>query len=274
MEESRRYMEQALQVAERIGNPDQTAFILGNLGTMLVTLGDWEGAGEYLERTIALLGNERMARAAAPLSYLGQLAFYQGKWEEARQWLGDALAVAQRTGDRQALEQTQALLAELDVLVGRPEEATHRVEELASAEDVHLVVPPVLAWALLEAGEVERADEVVSNAVRRARAGQERFYLLEALRVQGMVWMHQDRCEEAESAFQEGLELARSLPYPYAEGRVLYEMGVLERQRGEPERAQERLDEALAIFRKLGAGKDIERTEHVLAGPHSRLERI
>jgi hypothetical protein len=57
--------------------------------------------------------------------------------------------------------------------------------------------------------------------------------------------------QEAAAVLEEGLELARSLPYPYAEARILAEL--------------DRLEEALAIFRRLGARKDIERTEQELA---------
>lgn len=54
------------------------------------------------------------------------------------------------------------------------------------------------------------------------------------------------------------------MPCPHGEARVLVQMGVLQMQRGEPEQARERLEEALAIFRRLGAKKDIEQTEAVL----------
>jgi tetratricopeptide (TPR) repeat protein len=53
------------------------------------------------------------------------------------------------------------------------------------------------------------------------------------------------RFEEAAVVLEEGLALARSLPNPYAEARLL-------EQRGER-------DEALAIFQRLGATADVER---------------
>ena len=56
---------------------------------------------------------------------------------------------------------------------------------------------------------------------------------------------------QAVSSFDEGLNLAHSMPYPYGEARILVELG--------------RLDEALVLFRRLGAAKDVERTERALA---------
>ena len=69
----------------------------------------------------------------------------------------------------------------------------------------------------------------------------------------------------AESALREGITLARAMPYPYAEARLLQEQGQLSLQQDEREPAQEHLEAALAIFRRLGARKDIERTEQLLA---------
>jgi hypothetical protein len=55
------------------------------------------------------------------------------------------------------------------------------------------------------------------------------------------------------------------MPYPYAEARLLEEESRLHQQLGESEPARQQLEEALAIFQRLGALKDVERTEHVLA---------
>jgi hypothetical protein len=55
------------------------------------------------------------------------------------------------------------------------------------------------------------------------------------------------------------------MPYPYGEARALRVHGYLHRQKGEPQQARERLEAALAIFRRLGARKDIEQTEQMLA---------
>jgi tetratricopeptide (TPR) repeat protein len=90
--------------------------------------------------------------------------------------------------------------------------------------------------------------------------------LVDLLRVQGVLRSRQGRWEEAEQSFGEAVPLARSMPYPYAEARALYEWGVMLRQAGEPERARARLEEGLAIFRRLGARSYAERTERELAG--------
>jgi hypothetical protein len=92
---------------------------------------------------------------------------------------------------------------------------------------------------------------------------------VDALRVQAMVTIRQGHWEEATSALDEGLVLARAMPYPYAEGRLMHAYGQLHLQKGEPRPARERLEEALAVFRHLGARKDIERVEQAIAAPQN-----
>jgi tetratricopeptide (TPR) repeat protein len=124
--------------------------------------------------------------------------------------------------------------------------------------------PPVLAEAYLDLGDVARAEELVLQRVQRFRAQNHRRALALWLRMLGMVLGQQHRWEEAERVFTEAVSLAHAMPYPYAEGRSLYEYGLLHVRRGEPEQARARLEEALAVFRQLGARPYIERTECVL----------
>jgi hypothetical protein len=69
---------------------------------------------------------------------------------------------------------------------------------------------------------------------------------------------------EAQAALEEDLALVRPMPYPYAEARLLQVYGMLYIQKGDTAQARERLEAALAIFRRLGARKDVEQTEQLL----------
>jgi hypothetical protein len=88
---------------------------------------------------------------------------------------------------------------------------------------------------------------------------------VDALRVQAMVAARQEQWQEAEQALEEGIALARSMPYPYAEAWLLHLSGRLHVQVRKPETARERLTTALTIFQRLGARKDIEQVERDLA---------
>jgi tetratricopeptide (TPR) repeat protein len=204
---------------------------------------------------------------AAPyaLLYLGQLCLAEGQWEDACQYLEEACARTARSGGLQALRAAAGALAELEILAGRPADANARLVPLLDRPGLEeydvTALLPVLAWAHLEMGGTAQAGDVVEQALRRTRPENFRVVLVEALRVQAMVAARQEQWEEAECALEEGIGLARSMPYPYAEARLLHLSGRLHTQAGKPETAQERLEAALAIFQRLGARKDVEQVE-------------
>jgi hypothetical protein len=111
---------------------------------------------------------------------------------------------------------------------------------------------------------MEQAARTIAQALRRERAGQYRLALVGALRVQALIALRQGEVDTATHALVEGLALARAMPYPHGEGRLLEVYGRLHAQQGEFAPACERLAAALAIFRRLGARKDGERAEEQL----------
>ena len=85
-----------------------------------------------------------------------------------------------------------------------------------------------------------------------------------ALRAQGMALARQHRWEDAENVFAEAVSLGRQMHFPEGEAEALYAYGLMYLQKGQPAMARKRLEEALAIFRRLGARAYIERTEQAL----------
>ena len=160
--------------------------------------------------------------------------------------------------------------AELDVLRGRPREAIALLQPRLDASDLtwiyDVVLLRVLAEAYVDAGDAVKAEEVVDLALTRAGLMHNRVDGVEALRVCAKIRAMQGRREEASAALEEALSLARSIRYPYAEGRILREHGMLHIREVEPEHARERLCAALDIFIRLRAKKDAEQTRRTLQG--------
>jgi hypothetical protein len=80
-----------------------------------------------------------------------------------------------------------------------------------------------------------------------------------------MVCSRQEQWVAAENCFEEAVTRARALPSPYAEGCARYEWGRMLARQGEPGRAEEQLQAALAILEPLGAQPFIQRTQNALA---------
>jgi tetratricopeptide (TPR) repeat protein len=202
---------------------------------------------------------------------LGRISLAEGAWARASRYLEECERMLRPSTDRNAVGEVASVLAERDLLKGHPEAARARLAPLlgpAGLQEKSVTYLGLrLAWALLDLDEVQPAADMVAQVVTRTRDEHRRLFLVDALRVQARVFLRQDHLEQARSALDEGIALAHAIGYPYAEARLLHVYGLLHIRNGEPKLAHERLEEALAIFRRLGARKDIERVEHLIAAP-------
>jgi tetratricopeptide (TPR) repeat protein/transcriptional regulator with XRE-family HTH domain len=265
----RRYWERALELDEAANDPSEVAWASCYLGDVSFIAGEWIDAHQQFERAAGLARSAGSARYLShALLHLADLCATQGREEEAWRYVEEAIPVAERVGDVPAARTAQRLLAERDLAEGHPEAALTRLEPLVdwlSGEEPHAFPPPILAEAYLLAGDIDRAHELVEQRVEQFIEQEHQRALALWLRVQGMVRTRQHRWQEAERIFVEAASLAHDMPYPYAEGRILREDGLLRLRGGETERARERLTQAQAIFRRLGARQDVEQTEQTLA---------
>jgi tetratricopeptide (TPR) repeat protein len=265
-----------LAAAEQQGDPALIAYLTVRRGTGAFFSGDWAQARADFERALALCRQTGMSYAAPfPLLDLGRLCLAEGSWEEAVGYLEQSCAIATRSGDLNPLRWAQLELAEHDLVLGRPEAARARLLPLldrpGQEEGQVIFLLPALAQAQLELGEVEQAAALVGQSVQRARAEGNRRALVNALRVQALVLTRQSAWAAAERAVEEGLALARSMPYPYAEARLLHVYGDLHGRQGHAQAARECLAAALAVFQRLGARKDAECIARAGAGVPPRV---
>jgi tetratricopeptide (TPR) repeat protein len=261
------YLQRTLELREVVADQAEVAWASCYMGDVFFMSGDWAAARRHYERSAAL------ARVTVPryhshaLLHLAELSMLEGVGEQVAVAVEEGLAEARQCSDVAAIRKAESLLAERDLAIGDPEAAVARLQPLRDdlgAEAPHAFPPPVLAEAYLAAGDEVRADELVMERIERFRRQHRRRSLALWLRVEGKVRVQQGRWDEARQAYEEAASLARAIPYPYAEAAAHYESGILHTHRGEPEQAREQLEEALIIFRHLGARPYVERTERAL----------
>jgi tetratricopeptide (TPR) repeat protein len=202
------------------------------------------------------------------------LCFYEGAWEQAVRYLEESSTISVGSGNLWQLRQAQALLAEKDLRERGPGPALTRLQPLVPEvrEAADFAYHPSLVWmhllALthLELGRVADAEALVGEALRQAMQHRWPTDRVDALRIHGMVLARQGRWDEMGRVLEEAATLAHPMPYPYGEARVLYEHGRLLAQQGDLLKARDRLQEALAIFERLGARPHVEWTRRALGG--------
>ncbi|HEX8918946.1 MAG TPA: tetratricopeptide repeat protein, partial [Chloroflexota bacterium] len=275
LEQGRTNIERSLQLAERVGELASMGYSLVMIGWILYFLGEWEEAeGSIVRGADVIRSVDSSWYSAYPPLQLGRLRVAQGAWEDAARNLEECVTIAGPIGDIQALQGAHRLLGEIEVLEGRAQAAIDRLKSLEDTDPLsdQIGLLATLAWARLEEGLVDQADATVSRALDMARVRHHKPLLPEALRVQAMIRSRQERWDEAESIFGQAVAVAQSLPYPYGEARARYDWGLVRLRHERPEEAADQLEQALAIFRRLGARRDAERAHQDLeslehAGP-------
>jgi tetratricopeptide (TPR) repeat protein len=262
-------LKRTLEVAERTHNQGWIAYVLAHLSGVLAQLGRWPEARQHAERAVDSARQEAPTpMSALPLLRMGDLCIFEGAWEDADRVLEEAMAVADALDDPQFRESARCSLAELAFMQGHPEQALAQLQLALTTRhpNAYLGVPlPLLASIYLETGAIDEAEDVIRRGTEQATATHLPLALVPWLRLQAVLLGTKRKWDKAEHAFTEAVALPRSLPYPHAEAQAQYEWGRMELQRGRPQHARDLLEQALAIFQRLGATPAIERAEQVLA---------
>jgi predicted ATPase len=255
--------QRALAYAEE--RPDEPHWIMVSLAQVAEAqflLGNWPEARALYERAL------QMSRvypaphyAAFALLGLGELDLAAGHWEEATQLVETCMADAHRTSDVHWVRNAERLLAYRDLLRAQPDEALRRLEH---AGEEHTRTLYLRAWGYLDASNVKQAVTTIDRCIAIAKQQNSNLDLCEAWIVRGRIGTRLNCVEEAEDSFREAVALARSMPYPFAEGRALFERGQMLIARGNREAAREPLGQALRIFQCLEARRCVEQAERSL----------
>jgi tetratricopeptide (TPR) repeat protein len=232
--------------------------------------GDWSSAHDLCARAAAAVRSvDRSWSSTDPPLALGQLALAEGNWEAATSALGEAIRLATATGNRVALSECQALLAEKDLLESHPDAARERLAALLDPSDAHtagdVITLLLLAWAYADLDELDSAAALAEQAVVLARRLEQRLALADALRISALIAFRMGHWPDAAVMLEEALALAHAMPYPYAEAKALWIYGKLDAARGNAAAAQKRFHLALDICHRLGERLYAERIERDLA---------
>ncbi len=254
--QAQRDCERAVELAEQTGVSGRIAWSLTKLGGIHLLEGEWARARAIFERALQLLSDDPQS-AAYPRIHLGQLDLLQGNWERGSLQVEAAMKPEGPQPDLWLLRHGERILAERDLLDGKPAEALARLRPLidqpgSGQPQVTLLFAPI-AWAYLELDDAGEAQSVLNGGMKRAHTQNHRLAQSDLLRVQGMLRGREGRWEEARATLAEAIHLAQSMPDPYREVQARAEAGTLATQTGDLTEARDQLQEALALAQGLGA---------------------
>jgi tetratricopeptide (TPR) repeat protein len=279
LDRTTRYVERAYDLMERLGDPLMIALLALRRGMNQYGLGEWQTAFADFLRAHALTGELGASWVSAYTSLgLGQIYLARGDTERGTDLLEQSVALAERSGDLQALRWAQTALAEHDILQGQPESARARLEPLLDRpglqEGLVTYLLPYLAWACFDSGDAPQAQRYASQSLERAVGERIRLAWVDALRVRALLQAHRvpgsdapapHAVRQSTAALHEATRLCKEMRFPYGEAKVAYTRGLLAMQVGRAQPARQALEEALGILNGLGERQYGERVERLLS---------
>jgi len=201
-----------------------------SLGWLYFRLGNWDRAGKVLQEVLS--GQESAHNTVgikACCFALGSLNLEMDNYPKAEELLLKSLKICRNGGN---------ILFELWVL-------------------------PVLAELYLKMGKPEKAAEYVDRGFELMKPDKNWYGLPAPMYLaRGMLATARKDWTTAAESFDKAIQINRQYQLPWDEAKDLYERGLMYLAHGrkaDRDKAHEDLDEALAIFQKVGAKKDVEK---------------
>lgn len=271
---ARKWGEKALPEATKFGIPTMELFLRRPL-TLVYTLSrEVAKAEESCQAVKTIQDKYSVAETGAicPFEDVAGIGFHylrQGEWDKAREYLEEAIATHQDRNNLAAVSACSFTLGSLNLEEGnfpKAEELLLKSLEICRKGGnvlFELWVLPVLAELYMKMGQPDKAAEYVDKGFELMKPDQN-WYGLPApiFMARGMLATAQKDWRTATNSFGKAIEINRQYQLPWDEARTLYERGLMYLTRGgqgDRDKAHEDLDEALAIFQKVGAKKDVEK---------------
>jgi tetratricopeptide (TPR) repeat protein len=242
--------EESVALDRKTGNMPNLSFSLSTLGSVYLVLGEWDKSEKYLtealnlSRTLDQYG--RIAWSSIDLSIL--YGMYKGDLSKARGLLEGAIGILEKAG----------------------------------AKLGQMVASSYLVWMYVELGMLQEANDLLNVVQKFFLEINEEGSIAWAEALRGMELRAQKKWEESIEHFEksrrefEHINARRWMTFSFAKFFLCeYARVYLERdQEGDREKAHNLLGQALEIFQKIGAKKEIEKTIkliEVLQPPHTQI---
>jgi DNA-binding CsgD family transcriptional regulator len=259
-ERSRDMLVELLRRTGELGDESSRPYLLFLLGEVESMLGD---LGSALSR--AHEGQEAAEQSGQPLFAAYNLALQGlaqaqlGRPEQTGEAIRLALELIPEQGWQVGLVASSAV-GRLELALGAPERVVTWLEPvLEFVRRESIVEPGAIPFvvdqieALIELGRLDEAREHLTWHERNARRLERISALATCARCRGLLAAADGRVDDALAAYREALEWHSKVDLPLDRGRTLLALGVAQRRVKRRREARRTLEEALAIFERIGA---------------------
>jgi tetratricopeptide (TPR) repeat protein/KaiC/GvpD/RAD55 family RecA-like ATPase len=277
-EKSLEYFEKGFELAKKVGDTSYRSWIGLLLAWIHIGMGEMNKAVLLAEEAVTLdkkAGN--MTHLSTSLDGLGLVYQIMGEWDKSERYHNEASNVlaSSRLKDFQAISANCWMLGWLHYEKGEFARArelfekTCEVDEKAGARTHQIGDSVLLIRTYIELGEIDKANELLDSLHKFALETGDKQLTSDEDALRAIFSRAQRKYDESIEVFEKSLQEyealnARRWRVYWLAKFVLseYAQVYLERNReGDREKAESLLSQALEIFQKMGAKKDIEKVE-------------
>jgi len=267
-------LEKGLELAKKAGLIEGISWFGSQLAWAYVTMGNSDKALASAEESDALnrkIGN--LFNLSVSTLVLGALYHILGEWSKSEQYLKESLSISQKIKNTQSISNSYGLLG--FCYYDRGEYATakeffDRMSEIDEKTGKKAVQISNYEWSALnyiELGNVDKAIALLEDLHKFAHEKQEKQLIADEDAIRATLLRAEKKWNESIELFEKSLQeyealRARQWNVYWLAKLILYEYAraCLERnQPGDREKAYSLFNQALEIFQKLGAKRDIEK---------------
>lgn len=268
--------QKGLNLAKKIGAISAQSWIGNNLSDMLIGMGNTNDALQMKEDSISInrkTGN--LVNLTLSLSAMGHLYQILGKWTECERCLVEATRISQKISDMPSYGFTQLAVASFYIEKGEYTKANELLQkEYESAAKsggkfFQIMMNDFLIQVAIEIGDTAEGENRIDEQYRLAQELNDKEYIAYCHGLKAKLLGKQQKWNESIEYFKKGLEELDALNakrwnlYEYAK-RILFEHSkvyIERKHEGDNQKALAILHQALEIFQKLDAKKDLEKVK-------------
>jgi len=268
--------EEGLALARKLGDVGGQCMFLNVLTQLYVPMGELDKAITLGEEGVALskkTGN--ITTLSFILSSLGFAYQVSGELDKSGRCFAEFSNISRKLDEFQASVDVhfnsglQHFEKEEFTKARESFEEGVKVAEKAGARTGQMVGSQFLIWASVELGEIEKAQNLLDSLQKFALETEEKYFHVNEMALRAMLLRAQKKWDESIELFEKALREWESIKadiwnaYFFARWVLCgYARVYIERdQEDDKEKARDLLNQALEMFQKMGAKKDIEKIE-------------
>jgi len=266
-------LEKGFELARKAGTIFWISRIGSNLAYWHACEGNMSKAVPLAEESVALdrkAGN--ITQLSISLRTLGFIYQILGEWDKSEQYYREALSNCQRLKDSFSIATSHGHLGWLYFDKGEYAKAReffekwYEVHEKTGAKYSQMFTSLFIIFAYTELGEIEKAKNLIDNLEKFSLEIEDNFFIANVDMARAQLFRVQKNWKESIELFEktlqeyDALNVRRWDAYWFARFLCTYAQVYLERdEKGDREKANRLLNQALEIFQKMDAKKEIER---------------